>query len=384
MTSLYSLMLNRFKYLLILDIFLFILFTFVISWFQYISLVLTGFLFLILTNLLIEHFISLINSKRHDSPIKSKVLNFLFRNENLYELMKKLSTFKLSEQGLSESKKRLKPKEQVEKKREINMEREVEHFLKSFSKAIIESWYIPHVSNHPEFPTEVQRQVKPLLIDILKRFNQMNKLNFFARFFYIINKNFINLTFTNTIEIPLEILHPALQNPPISEISYLKRFVKVVLKNSSTDASLSEPFIQEMLTQLIGKNLFEKLVDLLSQPAFIYYAIALVLNKEKTKKKFGKENENTKKNEKDNENMTKTELFASQLSEEEFVERNVVFREKTTEKETKSRSTFFDYEYSPEITITIISLEITDTETVYELKSGRPYTLYNIRVNDFN
>ncbi len=151
--------------------------------------------------------------------------------------------------------------------------------------------------------------------------------------------------------------------------------------------------------QLLGKNMLAKLVDLMKQPKFIFYMICLLCDKKRTKAELSKKkqtdlkasnpvnneekrsealNENIVLNEANNDVVDQSSQSLSDFKEkydhnlyQEFNERNL--------NSFKSFTYSASY-YDSSLNSQILSLEITDAETNYELKTGKQYTSYNIKI----
>jgi hypothetical protein len=146
------------------------------------------------------------------------------------------------------------------------------------------------VSDNDQFFKEAQLQLDMIFIHLFDRFKKTNKFEFFKKFAYIFDENFINIAIAyNTKQIdkiPNEILHPAIRNSPYSEILYLKRLVQMILRKSGSSLNIAHPLVEELFMQVIGKNCLENLVRIMIRPNFLYYMIALLINSEKTNKEF--------------------------------------------------------------------------------------------------
>ena len=115
----------------------------------------------------------------------------------------------------------------------------------------------------------------------------MNKLEFFAQIISLFNKSFLNLAIlnkTNPKSMPMENIHPAIRNTH-AEQSYIKRVIQLILrKSTASNFNLNNVIIEEFFKQLLGKNMIEKIIDLLTKPKFLFYAIYLLLDKSRKKK----------------------------------------------------------------------------------------------------
>ncbi len=156
--------------------------------------------------------------------------------------------------------------------------------------------------------------------------------------------------------------------------------------------------------QLLAKNMLLKIVDLMKQPKFIFYMICLLCDKKRTKAELSKNkqpdlstnkessqaNNEVSLREKINQDIqlnNETDESAGMLSEnllkfkenydhnlyQEFNERNL----NSFKSFTYSSASYSDSSLNSQI----LSLEITDAETNYELKTGKQYTSYNISID---
>ena len=319
------------------------------------------------------------------TEFEQKTYKFLFENKYFYEIFIE-NQLKI----LIESK----------KLDDSIIKNELSIFIKTFSKIFIQSWYLPHISDNQEFISESEKQLEVICYDLFKRVSQINKLTFFKYFAHIADKNFINFTERNlsSAEIDVTMLHSALQNLPKSEIDHIKRYVELVLsKSAPASLHINELFIQEFFMQIIGKNCFKKLIDLISQPNFIYYAIILLCDQ---KFEFDIDNDNIVKNEneKDESNMecdptnlddklsinSSVSMFSDDASSilqtypDSDSERSysITSQVDVDVKQSETKSISID---STSL-IDIIDIKIIETETDYEVKSGDQFTVYIVQV----
>ena len=229
-----------------------------------------------------------------------KLKKFLFKNENVYRLIKNVLLKKnyIREQfekvfnathdesaTVAETAGEEQPLNET-----LNIDQELDLFFQKFSQHLIQTWYTPYISENGQFLVEVNSQLVLILRDLIARFDRVNKLQFLSDIAFIFNKSFLSVFIEAKGEaaIDLNLLHPAMRNGPASEIVYLKRFVQIVLRKSAHPKLhlKNNAFLDEFFMQIIGRNVLETSVDLLARPNFLFYALAYSVNKRKTNEKF--------------------------------------------------------------------------------------------------
>jgi hypothetical protein len=371
------------KNLLIIDSILFILLAILVNSYRFFFLVLTC---AILSYLIYQllHFLIQLNRPSELSPYERQVLNFLFRNESVYQWYRKNSSnrfIKMSSSGLVAS-----------QEQRDNLCEGIDTFLKKFSVKFIQTWYCSSVSRNDQFLVDVHQQLEVLFNDVFKRFIRVNKLNLLASGVFIMNKNFANMAMGKGEGISLmEQLHPAVRNTPSSEIAYIKRFVQIVLRKSAPNLNINQAFVEELFGQVIGKNCLEYLVNLLAKPNFIYFIIACLIDKDRTLGVFTPFDEIS--SEKTPAVPTNTNDTASSSAKPNTHPRKptITMRKQSSPLELDlSRNAYSMrnpvYEGSQKtetLYFQIISLHINDTEISVELRTGKEFTLYNIKVSFF-
>ena len=143
---------------------------------------------------------------------------------------------------------------------------------------------------------------------------------------------------------------------------------------------------------------------MLAKPNFVYYSICLLIDKENTQKEFKNEKANKQKDNLNesfydpveptetvrNINSVNSSIQESNLNLDVFntsyqqsasdYENNLY--EEFNEKNLLSFKASTNNGYDSEADIDIICLDVTKTETSYEVKTGKQYTSYNIKVNN--
>ena len=350
-------------------------------------------------NYILHNLIYAKQSQHELSKFDEKLYKIIFENKLLYELF--IET---------------KFKKQVTNVDDAVIKTEIKNFMKKFSKTFIQAWYKPYISDDEQFINEAQLQLELIGFDLFKRVSCLNKLNFFRYFAHVFNNYFINFTERNlsTANIDINLLHEALHNLPKSEIEHIKNYVKIILnKSAPPELYINDAFIEEIFMQIIGKNCFEKLINLISQPSFLYYSIVLLCNK---KFEFEKENETVV--DTDVKNINETSFNLNDATNESIdgksidslslildVDDNSSLLQRKSESESEySFNLNSQLDNSEKLTqsdiqnlnqkqdlrnlIEIIEIKVIDTETDYEPKSGDPFTVYIIQVYllffDFN
>jgi len=178
------------------------------------------------------------------------------------------------------------------KSNDLNVSLEIHLFMTKFSANLLEQWFFPYISKNDRFPKEAQSQLELVFTDIFYSFSQIDKLEFFAQIILLFNKNFYNIAidynYSQTMPINYEDLHPAVRHGVQSEIVYMRRFVQIILRKRSSNLNIDYQLVDDFVAELVGKNCVEKLVNLLSNPKFIFYSISLLIDENATKLEFKK------------------------------------------------------------------------------------------------
>lgn len=360
------------KRLLIVDFILFVLLAVFVNYYKLFSLLVT---FCIIAYTIQRFFSNLLAHDHHEqrkSSIESQLVEFLFRNEQFYQWFKTKSKNRFIRKPSSEL--------AVSKDDLEHLSNEIEIFVGKFSARFIDIWYTPYVGDNDQFLKESKAQLNLLFNDVFSRVVKVDKMRLFACGMFIINKNFANLAMThrlnnNNWDIPFEQLHPALRNSPTSEQVYIKRFLQLVLRKSAPNLHINQPFIEELFVQMIGKNCIQFIINQLAKPNYIFFLIAMLIDKEKTTELFTPPAESST-SRRDN------------LNELQFKSEPVILRDEAPPiPSERKRSVFsvqnsiYDTGYRPETYyFQIINLKIVDTETSIETKTGKEFTMYNIQV----
>lgn len=351
-----------------------------------------------------------LSTLKENENIDLPYTEYLFRNKTIYKLIKTLSNknkIKNELQNLISTSPRKNSKkyfntENLDTNNRLN--NEIKIFVKKFSKNFIEIWYKPNVSANDQFFKEAQEQLEIIFIHLFDRFKKTNKFEFFKKFAYIFDNNFLNIAIAynskQISQIPNEILHPAVRNSPHSETIYLKRFVQIILRKSGSNLNLTHPLVEELFLQVIGKNCLENLVRVMIRPNFLYYIAALLINNEKTNKEFYSIQVEINKIEKTTDSLSTSfydedpnnfsSSMTSSLIDGELLEK------KMNDLDTPPKTIEADSEQTADqiiqpanmllidqfdnLNIQILNLVINRTETNYEPKTSNKYTSYILQV----
>ena len=420
---------NRFQSAVLAYALVFVLIINFVAFYKLFSLLITCYLCGILSYWFIDFIIDLalrcdkFDESEHGEINKSNLAKFLFRNETFYKLIKHLNTNKTylknefkqifqtnssTARKLSSSPRSIKGNEPV--KKDLNIALEINMFTRNCTANFIESWYVPSISANEQFPREAQLEMECLFNDLFYLIAGIDRLNLFAQMLNLVNKNFLNFAIDFSLNKSLSIdkfnvdqLHPALRNMPLSEQAYLKRCVQLILRKSmASNSNLSHPLIEEMFMQLIGKNCLEKVTSLFEEPKFLYYIICLMLNSELTKKELSKEKPDASQTDQHAENSAKNLIHIDPLIQS--IESNTPIEQNNSNKSgadkfdhnlyqefnEKNLNSFKSFTYSTSsytnttLDTHIFKLEIINTKTNYELKTGKKFTSYNIQVATYN
>ena len=417
--SLFRLIGKRFGLIFILDFFIFsFLITSVVNNYKFFSLLLTCVLIMLLTYYSINYLMYLsslnaqndvnnsTNNNDNQFKINKKIAKFLFRNEYVYKFVKLLFKRKFFKNELNvllnngnhkntnlfvdDSSSSINDSniDKIDLENELKIK--TDKFFKKFSINFLELWYLPYVSNDTEFLKDAQIQLNYLFNDIFMRLNNTNKLTLFSNFIYLFNENFINMAINHKInneKLHLDQLHPALRNSPTSEIIYNKKIVQIILRKSAPNLHINHPLIEELFMQIIGKNCIELLINLMTKPNFLYYAISLMISKKKTHEAFNT-SDTTEREVEEPKNDSKNDLMTSSNTLTESNENNEhdkigSDRVITSSPALSDHITAASNNYQ-NTCIQIYNLRIPFTETGHEVGSGKEYTIYNIEVTEFS
>ena len=416
---------NRFRSAVLAYAVIFVLIINFVAYYKLFSLLITCYLCGLLSYWFIDFIINLalrcdaFDESEHGEINKSNLAKFLFRNETFYTLIKHLNKNKIylknefkqifqtssSITRRSSSSPRISTKESEHAKKDLNIALEINLFTRNCTANFIESWYVSSISGNEQFPREAQLEMECLFNDLFYLIASIDPLNLFAQTLNLVNKNFLNFAIDFSLNKSLNIdnfnvdqLHPAFRNVPFSEQAYLKRCVQLILrKSTASNSNLSHPLIEEIFMQLIGKNCLEKMTSLLEEPKFVYYIICLLLNSELAKKELSKEKPDAPHTAQHDENSVKHLIHIDpQLIESKTaIEQNNSNKSGGTDKfdhnlyqefNEKNLNSFKSFTYSTSsytnatLDTHIFKLEIINTKTNYELKTGKKFTSYNIQV----
>lgn len=392
------------RQIILLDLILFILFVLLVSEYKLYFLIIT---FIAITYVTKEFLYKLINL----SDTKRKTF---FKNEFIYLLFKHyLNKQKEKKSHLQDELQKImlinSTKDRLCLKSDLNVSLEIHLFMTKFSANLLEKWFFPYISKNDRFPKEAQSQLEMLFTDLFYSFNKIDKLEFSAQIILLFNKNFYNIAidYFQTNKISIEDLHPAVRNGVQSEINYMRRFVQIILRKTTSNLNIDYQLVEDFIVELVGKNCVEKLVHLLANPKFIFYAISLLCNENETRSEFKKRKEKVKKsqlNEIEKEPNQFVETLNTNKSEinENFKSKNETMNRSNLNLEILNQRKLFDYEsnlyeefneknllsykastsseYDSDIDIIIVSLDISSTETNFEVKTSKQYTSYNVKI----
>lgn len=380
---------NDTKQIIFLDLVLFLVFVTFVNNYKLFFALITCILICYLTYILFNYIIKLSQITQTDSnDFQVKLSIFLFKNENIYKLIKnlfKINTFKNFFQNFTSlpnaAQTKLNKQENQNKQEDMeNLQNEISVFLKKLSTRFIEPWYYSYISTNDQFLTETNAQLKLIFNDLINRFLKINKLNFFSSFVLIFNKNFFNIAVNHNLykkEIQIENLHPAVRNGPSSEMAYIKKFVQIILRKSANNLHINQVFVEEFFVQIIGKNCVESLVNLLTKPNFLYFAICLLLSKTKTREEFGET-----KNEQNTDLSLLESIDEDELTIDDSMTSSQIDLIALNEKESISmKNPLYEESYGQKNNVEIINIEIVNTEINYEPKSTKEFTIYKIQVS---
>lgn len=175
-------------------------------------------------------------------------------------------------------------------------------------------------------------------------------------------------------------------------MAYFKRIVILGFRRSLPNISINEQIIEELFAQIVGKNVFQYLIDLFSKPNFMWWCIGAIVDKEKAMDDFAPPEtheayippaaipivrlqppvlgtaipnvsaQNVSQNDPKNQSIPVNSAYSF---------RNPLYEGNV---EGKNHNLYFE----------IFNIKIVDTEINVELKSGKEFTLYNIQVYQKN
>ncbi|CAF1003597.1 unnamed protein product [Brachionus calyciflorus] len=393
---------KKFLYIFLIDIAIFLASFHSIINYKFFSILITSILTGYLTFLISCYFIQFLKSYDANSH-ELDLYQFLFKNEQIYQIIAK-SVKKIYIKQM---------KKDIEKDScilstnqilgkldfEINQRlmKGIEKFIISLSEYCIEPWYFSYISTNDNFKNEAKLHLESILKDLFNRLNQMNKMNVFSKIIFILNENFLNHALNYNLKnqkIIKKLLHPAVRNLPESEINYIKKIVQIIIRKSSQNLEIKNEFFEEFFMQIIGKNCLENLVNHLVKPQFLYYALCLLLDKEKTQQ-FIKEYKNfsekdSTKPEKEVESNTNVSCMNRLLFCNVFIDSEDIqidrLKKSTSQKSLSIKESPIN---NPVNILTsryleIVNIEVIGSDTSKEPKTGKEFTLYIIQVIFFN
>ena len=329
---------------------------------------------------------------------------FLFRNEFVYRLIRATLVRKrtLAEHILVDSlwTQAAAVETRVEPTRVVvvaadeavdQLQDETRTFLNGFSTRYLESWYVPYVSDNRQFLAGVQQELALIMSDVFARLGALDKLDLFARATRIVNEH-VSAAESNR----RRRLHPALEHMPHSQIGHLTRLAKSLLRSSAAGLQLQHvPIREHILSQIIGKMCLMSLVDLLATPGFVYYAICMLISREKTNRRWLEWQQLQQQQQQQQQQVPPTAATirvetVSNVGGAESI--NTTQEAATATTTTTSRQEQQEEEEEDEAeeeaerllsgppSLVIFNLRIGRTETSYEPKTAKEFTLYTIEV----
>lgn len=230
-------------------------------------------------------------------------------------------------------------------------------------------------------------------------------MKFFGELITIFNKSHLNMAIEAALTkepLVLDTMHPAVRTMPLTEIAYNRRLVQLVMRKSTSNFYLSHALIEEFFVSLVGKNCLDKIIQMVKQPKFLYYMICLLCDKKRTRselstKKRGEQaqedDEQTDSDLTDKPVDTISETEPSDAFEGTGVTSSDMDKETGTEDKCdhnlyqefndRNLNSFKSFTYSSSSSLMngqIVSLEVASAETNYELKTGKQYTSYIIKI----
>ena len=182
---------SEIKQLLITNLILFLVGIYIVPEYRVFFLLVTTYLFSILTSWCIDYFISLsiAISEKHEEenngPVNKdqhrRIAKFLFRNETFYKIFKHLNSQSIRKEiqkvltlssheyeDLSLKEVRSRTLTDNSELNEVNIAVEINSFTKKLSINFIDNWYLSSISTNEQFPQESQLELEYLLNGIFK------------------------------------------------------------------------------------------------------------------------------------------------------------------------------------------------------------------------
>lgn len=180
-------------------------------------------------------------------------------------------------------------------------------------------------------------------------------------------------------------------------MAYFKRIVVLGFRRSLPNISINEPILEELFAQIIGKNVFQYLIDLFAKPNFMWWCIGAIVDKEKAMDDFAPPETDEifippaampivrqqppalgtplpgSTTPQQNEQRTHRKSLSGPITGSQYSFRNPLYEGNNADGGAKAQNLYFE----------IITIKIVDTEISVELKSGKEFTLYNIQVRYF-
>jgi hypothetical protein len=348
------------------------------------------------------------NSKTSENELfQLKMKMFLFKNEHFYKLIKNVLLNKNYIQNQFDKMLIIPSVSNDLGKSDsigefLSIEQELELFFRKFSKNFIETWYSAYISNNEQFLNEANSQLVLILNNLISRLVALDKLSFFSTSVSLFNKNFLEV-YMSSVNKPIDfnLLHPAVRSVPNSEVAYLKRVVQIILRKSAANLNLdSNLFVDEFFMQIIGKNVVENIVNLLARPNFIYFVLAFIVNKKKTREEFNYDpaNENMDDSIVSLEGSDADQMDVSHMNSSEILESDLTFDSEDKLKFLTAELKKIDEEFMMnqtnlrnqevmepfkaynKLNLEILNIFINKTETAVEKSSGKEYTNYFVEV----
>lgn len=379
----------RLKLIVIVDFILLIFAYIFVSSYKIFSILITATLLCYLSFNFFNSFVYLINLNDSNNLPRAKkfqfnIYNFLFKNEQVYQLIKKIFNFKFNS---LENLEIFEPSHNYSTDSPTNIDqnliKQIDSFVEKISKNFIETWYFANISTDSQFVTESKIQLEHILKDLIDRFVKTNKIDLFSKLMLILNKNFINFPINcklSMTDVPFQMLHPAVRNSTESEKIFIKKLVLIVLRKSGNILDKNNQFLEELFMQLIGKNCIQNIVNLVAQPNFVLFALCCALNKEKTfaaREKIKDESQEIFYSGSDDDFEPIDQSETAGVKNEPWSQQRNALKSELAMK----NPLYENDDTSSNLFLEIFNIGIIGSETSKESKTGKEFTNYLIRVS---
>lgn len=235
---------------------------------------------------------------------------------------------------------------------------------------------------------------------------QTDKLKLFGELITIFNKSHLNIAIEAALTkqpLVLDTMHPAVRAMPLTEIAYNRRFVQLIMRKSTSNFYLSHALIEEFFVSILGKNCLDKIIQMVKQPKFLYYMICLMCDKKRTRSELSTKKSRAQEDHKQLNDLTvkqndiTSEIQPSDALDESSSNIDEAISEENSaidksdhnlyqEFNDRNLNSFKSFTYSSSsysnssMNSQIVSLEVASAETNYELKTGKQYTSYIIKI----